>query len=198
MPSSQQERSSSSNFHWVSQSVGLQEVVSLHIHHMCFFMLTHTVLPFFPVFVPKLYSQIFTGIPPPSPVLRLRPLLNAELTYGLDLVLRRTARRARSTLRHWDGWFFLPGKVVMERMKPKKKCGLDFLGCFLLFFVWFLCWKVFLWGDFCWGESWGKLDGGFKSVFLCSHLFGLLFFPMGWKYIKKVLVGTAASFFFSL
>lgn len=30
---------------------------------------------------------------------KLRPLLNAELTYGLDLVLRRTARRARSTLR---------------------------------------------------------------------------------------------------
>ena len=30
---------------------------------------------------------------------RLRPLLNAELAYGLDLVLRRTARRARSTLR---------------------------------------------------------------------------------------------------
>eukprot|EP00435_Cladocopium_sp_Y103_P016659 s60_g4.t1 len=30
---------------------------------------------------------------------KLRPLLNAELAYGLDLVLRRTARRARSTLR---------------------------------------------------------------------------------------------------
>ncbi|CAJ1368415.1 unnamed protein product [Effrenium voratum] len=30
---------------------------------------------------------------------KLRPLLNAELSYGLDLVLRRTARRVRSNLR---------------------------------------------------------------------------------------------------
>lgn len=30
---------------------------------------------------------------------KLRPLLNAELAYGLDLVLRRTARRLRTTLR---------------------------------------------------------------------------------------------------
>lgn len=37
------------------------------------------------------------GTVPAAP--RLRPLLNAELAYGLDLVLRRTARRARSTLR---------------------------------------------------------------------------------------------------
>ena len=28
-----------------------------------------------------------------------RPLLNAELTYGLDLALRRTLRRARTQLR---------------------------------------------------------------------------------------------------
>ena len=180
MPSSQQERSSSSNFHWVSQSVGLQEVVSLHIHHMCFFMLTHTVLPFFPVFVPKLYSQIFTGIPPPSPVLRLRPLLNAELTYGLDLVLRRTARRARSTLRHWDGWFFLPGKVVMERMKPKKSVawifGRIFWGVFCCFSCGFYVGRFFCGGIFVGvnlEESWMVVSSLFFYVhtYLGSYFF---------------------------
>ena len=154
-------------------------------------------------FVPKLYFQIFTRLSPlpPSRGFDRCSTLNWPTVWIWCSVAPRDGHGAPCATGTGD--FFgrgrrLAGKKWWWNGWNKKKGGPGFFGvCFLLFFVLYLCWKVFLWVDFCWGKSWGKLDGGFKSFFYVHTYLGSYFFQ--WvENTQKVLVGTAASFFFSL
>lgn len=140
MPSSQQERSSSSNFHWVSQSVGLQEVVYLHKHHMCFFMAPHIVRAIFPRFLFLNCTPKFSLGFPPFP--RSEASTVAQRWIDLRSGFGAPSHCATGT-EHLaplgPGDFFYrrrrwPGKVVMERMKQKKSGAWIFWGIFFVVF----------------------------------------------------------------
>ena len=184
--------------HFLPTSIGcLSQLVFkklyTYIYTICVFSCLLTLsMPFFQVFVPKLYSQIFTGIPallPPFRGFDRCSTLNWPTVWIWCSVAPRDGHGAPCATGTGD--FFGRGRRLAGKSgdggtdETKKEWGLDFWGCFLLFFVWFLCWKVFLWGDFCWGESWGKLDGGFKSLFSMFTLIWALIFSNGLKIHKK-------------
>ena len=114
---------------------------------------------------------------------RLRPLLNAELTYGLDLVLRRTARRARSTLRHWAGNCGPTAGRGGSGIKQKKggSCQ-DFGGAFFFCVFFFLIVGVNL------EDNWMVVSS------CCFSMFTPIWAPVLFQWVEntqKIFVGTA-------